>query len=217
MSVSVVRPRFQALGQRPIILFVMDSFGYVRSGARWECWVQAFLEHLYFLRLYSVALVLPGAYISRGDYLDALLDHHEFLDDALMIVIISMGNDLIGSVRPVSVVESAADVISSLQQLRALIRQAQILRGYPVLLSLVYGGSGSVWGYEQSVADAFDHQVRAVLSGVRCDFDFISTGQEHLGGVVPVDAIGHLRRADVPACARVLWHSFHHSSFRSRL
>ena len=192
-------PRFARHGFRPALLLLIDSFAYVR-GPRWsDCFVQQVVEHLFFAGDLAVAVVLGGARVLRGDYerMFGFAGERYVLGDLRAVLVVSMGNDLIASTRPMRLADVDADaIVSALGRLRALFRSARS--------ALVYGGSGSTWGYAEEVTDLYDSRVGVVLRAAAFDFDYVTSGAAALVGVSPVDAIGHLSLDDAYASGRLL-------------
>ena len=199
MAPRVLWPRFMQLAVAPRILFLLDSFAYVRASWGRECYLQQVLEHLYFSGTNAIAVVLPGACVEGGDYerMYSAAARRFSLSSLSMVVVVSMGNDLIGSLRPMSVrLGATLGVLGGLSQLRRLLGDVQT--------SLVYGGSGATWGYAEDIAGDYDLCVGAVVSGMAARFDYVTTGATELLGVTPVDAIGHLHFRDAFASGRLL-------------
>ena len=61
-------PRFMAMSERPRVLFLLDSFAYLRAAWGRECYVQQVLEHLFYAGTIAIAVVLGGARVIPGDY-----------------------------------------------------------------------------------------------------------------------------------------------------
>ena len=204
-------PRFARYGFRPSSLLLIDSFAYVR-GPRWsECFLQQVVEHLFFAGDHAVAIVLGGARVLRGDYerMFAFAGERYFLGGLRAVLVVSMGNDLIASTRPMRVADvDAGDIVSALGRLRALFSSARA--------ALVYGGSGIAWGYAPDVSEPYDARVAAILRSAVFEFDYATSGAAALVGVSPVDAIGHLSVDDAYASGRLLLVSLR-GVFRSRL
>ena len=94
-----------------------------------------------------------------------------FAPDALLVV--SMGNDLYPQRA------DAARIASSLLELRR----------YASSVTYVYGGSSSLWGYDDPM---YDRDVQEVCEALCC-----STGELELIGACTADRIGHLRSGSI--------------------
>lgn len=195
----VLFPRFMDVSQLPRVLFLLDSFAYLR--ARWgrECYLQQVLEHLFYAGIDAIAIVLGGASVIPGDYerMFELASRRFDMRSLSRVVVVSMGNDLIASTRPITLQADAPPlVIAGLLQLRACFERAQV--------SLVYGGSGGTWGFPQEITTHYDECVSAVIAGVSSGFSYVTSGAAELRGVQPQDSIGHLSVADAYASGRLL-------------
>ena len=209
MPPRVFFPRFMAMSQRPRVLFLVDSFAYVRAAWGRDCYVQQVLEHLFYAGTFAIAVVLGGACVVPGDYerMYELASQRFDMGYLARVVVVSMGNDLIASVRPMTLqAESPPLVVAGLLQLRSCLEPAEV--------SLVYGGSGVTWGYSPEITVHYDELVSIVLAGVS-GFCYATSGAKELGGVQPVDAIGHLSVGDAYISGRLLLSGA--SAARSRL
>ena len=199
MGMRVFYPRFAVGRIAPSAMLLMDSFAYLRAPWGRECYVQQVLEHLFFSGTIAVAVVLGGATLARGDYgrmYELAVDRFS-MHLMRRVVLVSMGNDLISSMRPMTIsMECVPDILSELRRVRGMFASCEA--------ALVYGGSGSTWGYATSVLPVYDRQVNAVISEMGGIFDYVSSGVDLLKGVSPVDAIGHLDVADAFRCGHLL-------------
>ena len=203
-------PRFMAMSERPRVLFLVDSFAYLRAAWGRECYVQQVLEHLFYAGTIAIAVVLGGARVIPGDYERMLeLASQRFdMRSLSRVVVVSMGNDLIASARPMTLqADSPPSVVAPLLQLRGCFEHAEV--------SLVYGGSGVTWGYSPEITVHYDECVSTVIAGVSSGYSYVTSGATELRGVRPVDSIGHLSVSDAYASGRLLLSCL--SASRSRL
>ena len=199
MAPRVLFPRFMESRAAPRALFLLDSFAYVCAPWGRECYVQQVLEHLFFAGTIAIAVVLGGACVVRGDY-ERMYDAaaRRFCMGSLStVVVISMGNDLIASSRPMSLrLDAAPHVVRGLRALRRCLPEVET--------ALVYGAAGVTWGYPASIVQDYDRCVGVVLDGMAPWFDYVTSGASELLGVTPIDAIGHLHVSDALASGRLL-------------
>ena len=150
------------------------------------------------------ARVIPGDYERMFELASQRFD----MGSLSRVVVVSMGNDLIASVRPMTLqAESPPLVVAGLLQLRSCLEPAEV--------SLVYGGSGVSWGYSPEITVHYDECVSTVITGVSSGFSYVTSGAMELRGVQPVDSIGHLSVTDAYASGRLLLSCS--SAARSRL
>ena len=193
MTVRVYYPRF-ARGFKPSVIFLVDSFAYLRASWGTECYMQQLLEFLYFSGVAAVAVVMGGARIRRGDYetMYSQVQQRFSMDGLVRVIAVSMGNDLISSTRPLTICEDAVDsILAGLRRFGSL---------FSCEVFLVYGGSAVTWGYPEHVRDSYDWQVAAVIAGIQSSFCYVTSGVDALAGATPVDSIGHLDVCDADRC-----------------
>ena len=140
----------------------------------------------------TVVLAYPGARVMRGDYLE-MVNACANLGCATTLIV-SMGNDLYGGVK-------ATAIADGLKQILATIPNGHV----------IFGGSASVWGYQDGTYDA---EVKEVCNLLGCP-----NGATELANVKTVDAIGHLHVKAVPQLCKafVQWCSSVRNVSRSRL
>ena len=143
----------------------------------------------FFHGIIAIAAVLCGACVFAGDYQRMYERAREFFDliSVNMVAVVSMGNDLIASSRPIP-------IRGDLQQwvvdgIRRVLGRVQSV--------LVYGGSGATWGYPEGTAEIYDRYVGLIVDAVDHLFHSVTRGVRDLSGVRPTDAIGHLDLAGV--------------------
>ena len=162
---------FWGYGDRsPRFVVLVDSLFQLRSTAGWfdvsmlvyYCLIDA-------LAIPSMVVAMPGARARRGDYRRMDMACQGASVDALLVI--SMGNDLLQGCVGVGAVAVELSAIQSM---------------FPCV-SMVYGGSASIWGYTN--AD-YDKLVASICARLCC-----RDGSAELEGVQIGDAIGHLRPA----------------------
>ena len=212
MAVSIFcSPRLAPRAPVQVIL-LLDAFAHARAPWGDVCYVQDFVEALYFRGITAVAALQEDARILGDDYermFEAIEDRFS-LRSLRSIVLASMGSDLIGSTSPMTLRRGAvADVVERLIDLAVFFGDVG-----DVYVSLVYGGSGSLWRFPMDFRDDYDEAVDDVVYRVREHFDCATTGAPELRDAMMVQdgsrwflgtafLVGNLQLSAIPLTSRL--------------
>ena len=166
----------------PSLCVLADSLFYVRGQAGWLDVIQVLFHVLAdMVEPRTMIVAHAGARVLNGDYMNMASECYAFRPDALLVV--SMGNDLYRRRA------DAARIAAALLELRR----------YAPSVTYVYGGSSSVWGFDDPM---YDRDVQEVCDALCC-----STGERELVGARTFDRVGHLRPSSIGllCSAVVVW------------
>ena len=147
-------------------LYIMDSFGWIYSHSGWTLlYMQMLVDNFYRRGLVVVVLVMDGARVTHGDYMEMILGSGDvlILENLLFAVIVSMGNDLLSAWSPVSFRLDHDHVLSIGRGVLDL--REYICGQWPrCRVALVDGGSAASWGYVTD-AELYDQAVSRCVYG----------------------------------------------------
>ena len=179
-------------------VYLMDSFACYSSPGGWSDISKAMASWWRMLGYGIYFAVQEGARVQRGDY-HALLEAILYMmtpKSPLFVVAVSMGNDLLhGYQLPIRIRHDPALPFIIAHELH-LLRELVPL----VPFGMIYGGSGEMWHYSDSI---YDTHVSEVMQLVSVTFNYVDNAQE----LIPLslhDTLGHITHDSVDVVLRYL-------------